>query len=303
MRRNDHLNSLYSFVTTAQLGSFTAAAERLGVTKPAVAKSVNRLEQMLGLKLFHRSTRRLSLTADGEFYLRRCREALDILEHAESVLTEHIEQPSGRLRVDLPAAFGRKLVLPLLLEISQRHPSLSLAITFSERFVDLIEEGIDFVVRIGELKDSSELIVRSLTTQKLVICAAPNYLEHHGYPQVIEDVQQHKCLLGFRREQAVVWSLKEPDGGTHQYAPPVGHEYGDGDAILQATLAGQGLSQVPRWLIEDHLSSGELVEVLTQYSGYEVPINILWPKSSYLLPKPRHTVDFLLQAADKAILV
>lgn len=301
MKNKDNLNGLYSFVTTAQLGSFTAAAERLAVTKSAVAKSVSRLEQRLGLKLFHRSTRRLSLTSDGEFYLCRCREALDILEHAESVLTEHIEKPSGRLRVDLPAAFGRKLVLPLLLEISESHASLSLAVTFSERFVDLIEEGIDLVVRIGELKDSSELIVRSLTTQKLVICAAPSYLERYGYPQIIEDVQQHKCLLGFRNEQAVVWSLKEPDGGTSQYTPPVGHEYGDGDAILQATLAGQGLSQLPRWLIEDHLNSDELVEVLIQYSGYEVPIHILWPKSSYLLPKTRYTVDFLLQQAGKGI--
>jgi len=299
MTKKDNFNGLYSFVTTAQLGSFTAAAERLGLTKSAVAKSVSRLEQKLGLKLLHRSTRRLSLTADGEFYLSRCREALNIMEHAESVLTQHIESPSGRLRVDLPAAFGRKLIMPLLLEISERHPSLSLSITFSERFVDLIEDGIDFVVRIGELKDSSELIVRSLTTQKLVICAAPTYLARHGNPKTIEDVQQHKCVLGFRHEQAVVWRLKEPDGSTRLYTPPVGHEYGDGDAILEATLAGQGLSQLPRWLIEDHLSRGELIEVLTQHAGYEVPIYLLWPKSSHLLPKTRYTVDFLLQEARK----
>ncbi|MDW6003262.1 LysR family transcriptional regulator [Vibrio mangrovi] len=301
MKKKDNLSGIHAFMMTAQLGSFTAAADRLCLTKSAVAKSVGRLEERLGLKLFHRSTRRLSLTPDGEFYLNRCREALDILEHAESVLTEHIEKPSGRLRIDLPAAFGRKLVLPLLLEISQRHPALSLAVTFSERFVDLIEEGIDFVVRIGELKDSSELIVRPLTTQKLVICAAPDYLQRCGVPQSLDDISHHQCILGFRSEQAVVWNLKEADGQTRRYTPPVGHEYGDGDAMLAATLAGQGLCQLPKWLIDDYLERGELVEVLAQYSGYEVPIHILWPKSSHLLPKIRYTVDCLLQEAQKGI--
>ncbi|MFM2483354.1 LysR substrate-binding domain-containing protein [Celerinatantimonas sp. YJH-8] len=301
MKGKDHLGSIHAFIVTAQLGSFTAAAERLRLTRSAVAKSVSRLEEGLGLKLFHRSTRRLSLTVDGEFYLCRCKEAFGILENAEAVLTEHLEKLSGRLRVDLPAAFGRQRVLPLLLEISQQHPSLSLAVTFSERFIDLIEEGVDFVVRIGELKDSSELIVRPLTTQKLVICAAPDYLARCGEPQSIEEIQLHQCLLGFRKDQAVIWYLKQPNGQAYYYTPPVGHEYGDGDALLAAALAGQGLCQLPQWLVGDDLAQGKLVEVLSQYSGYEIPIYILWPKSSHMLPKIRYTIDYLLQKAQNGV--
>jgi len=299
MKNKDNLNGIFAFITTAQLGSFTAAAERLGLTKSAVAKSVSRLEERLGLKLFHRSTRRLSLTPDGELYLASCRKAVDILEHAESILSTHIEKPSGRLRVDLPAAFGRKLVLPLLLEISELNPELSLAISFNERYVDLIDEGIDFVVRIGELRDSSGLIARQLTTQKLALCASPKYVEKHGQPETVEDIDRHRCIVGFRTEQAIVWCLKEQDGSIRRFIPPVGHEYGDGDAMLCATLNGQGLCQLPRWLIQEHLNSGQLVEVLSQYSGCEVPIHILWPKSSHLMPKIRHTVDVLLKEAKK----
>lgn len=170
MRKTDNLGGITAFVTTAQQGSFTAAAEQLGLTKSAVGKSVSRLEARLGLTLFQRSTRRLSLTPDGEAFLSRCQQAIDILEQAEAELTSHVIHPSGRLRVDLPSAFGRQRVLPLLLAITQRYPELSLTVTFSERFVDLIEEGIDLVVRIGELADSSGLVARRLTTQKLVIC-------------------------------------------------------------------------------------------------------------------------------------
>lgn len=209
MRRTDHLGGITAFVATAQQGSFTAAAEKLGLTKSAIGKSVSRLENRLGLKLFQRSTRRLSLTPDGERFLASCQSAIDILEQAEAELTSHTCQPSGRLRVDLPAAFGRQRILPILLDITRRYPELALTVTFSERFVDLIDEGIDLVVRIGELSDSSGLVARRLTTQKLVICASPDYLFNHGEPVSIDDLNHHQCVVGFRRNQPVSWLLKE----------------------------------------------------------------------------------------------
>ena len=139
MRTTDNLGGITAFVTTAQLGSFTAAAERLGLTKSAVGKSVGRLEARLGLKLLHRSTRRLSLTPDGETFLARCQQAIDILAQAEAELTSHVVEPSGRLRVDLPSAFGRQRILPVLLSIVSLYPALTLTVTFSERCVDLID--------------------------------------------------------------------------------------------------------------------------------------------------------------------
>ncbi|EJL91862.1 LysR substrate-binding domain-containing protein, partial [Pantoea sp. GM01] len=248
MRKTDHLGGITAFVTTAQLGSFTAAAERLGLTKSAVGKSVSRLEDRLGLKLFQRSTRRLSLTPDGERFLNSCQNAIDILEQAEAELTSHICQPAGRLRVDLPAAFGRQRILPVLLQITRNYPELALTVTFSERFVDLIEEGIDLVIRIGELADSSGLVARRLTTQKLVICASPDYLLYHGTPVTADALSEHQCVVGFRRNQPISWLLKDMEGEITRFIPPATHEFADGDAMLTATLAGCGLSQLPIWL-------------------------------------------------------
>ncbi|QOL14993.1 LysR substrate-binding domain-containing protein [Dickeya dianthicola] len=298
MRTTDHLGSITVFVTTAQQGSFTAAAERLGLTKSAVGKSVSRLEDRLGLTLFQRSTRRLSLTPDGERFLTSCQSAIDILEQAEAELTSHICHPAGRLRVDLPAAFGRQRILPLLLNITRSHPELELTVTFSERFVDPIEEGIDLVIRIGELADSSGLVARRLTTQKLVICASPDYLLSHGEPLSADELSQHQCVVGFRRNQPISWLLKGNNGQITRYTPPPTHEFADGDAMLAATLAGCGLSQLPLWLVGHYLECGELKQVLVGHSGGEMPISALWPKSRQLLPKIRHVVDTLIRAAE-----
>ena len=302
MRNTDHLGGITAFVTTAQQGSFTAAAERLGLTKSAVGKSVSRLEARLGLKLFLRSTRRLSLTPDGERFLISCQNAMDILEQAEAELASHIFQPSGRLRVDLPAAFGRQRILPLLLQITRRYPELALTVTFSERFVDLIEEGIDLVIRIGELADSSGLVARRLTTQKLVICASPEYLRYAGEPMSSEELSQHKCVVGFRRNQPISWLLKENNGQISRYTPPPTYEFADGDAMLAATRAGCGLSQLPLWLVGKYLESGELKEILVGHSGGEMPISALWPKNRQLLPKIRYVVDTLIKAAEDGLL-
>jgi len=302
MRSHDHLGSITAFVTTAQHGSFTSAAERLGLTKSAVGKSVARLEDRLGLKLFQRSTRRLSLTPDGERYLLSCQNALDVLDQAEAELTSHATHPSGRIRIDLPAAFGRQRVLPYLLKVANQCPELNLTVTFSERFVDLIEEGIDLVVRIGELADSSGLVARRLTTQKLIICAAPRYLEHHGAPETPQGLNYHKCIVGLRRGQPISWLLKEPDGRLTRYPPPPTHEFADGDAMLDAVIAGCGLSQLPLWLVREDLERGTIREVLQGHSGGEMPISALWPASRQMLPKTRYVVDALVEAAQQGAL-
>jgi len=302
LRKTDHLSGITTFVTTARQGSFTAAAEQLGLTKSAVGKSVSRLEERLGIKLFNRSTRNLSLTDDGEKFLASCQCAIDILERAEAEVTSHITHPSGRIRVDLPAAFGRQRILPLLLDITEKYPDLTLTVTFSERFVDVIEEGIDLVIRIGELADSSGLIARRLTTQKLVICAAPDYLSKHNQPVTPDDLALHECVVGVRRNQPISWLLKEKDGTIRRYTPPATHEFSDGEAMLAAVIAGCGLSQLPLWLVQKYLDSGKLVQVMTEYAGGEMPISAIWPKSRQLLPKIRFIVDHLVQAAESGLL-
>lgn len=302
MRTHDQLSGITVFVTTAQLGSFTAAAERLGLTKSAVGKSIGRLEERIGVKLFHRSTRRLSLTPDGENFLTSCQQAIEIMQHAGSVLTSHKQRPSGRLRVDLPAAFGRQRILPLLLQVARDYPELSLTVTLSERFVDLVEEGIDLVVRIGELADSSGIVARRLTTQKLVICASPDYVQTYSEPRIPDDLSHHRCVVGLRRNQPVSWLLKEKNGEILRLIPPATYEFSDGDAMLAAILQGCGLSQLPLWLVAPYIEQGKLVEVLHGHSGVEMPISVLWSKNHQMMPKIRYVVDMLVDAAERGLL-
>ncbi|CDM89455.1 LysR family transcriptional regulator [Xenorhabdus bovienii] len=302
MRKNDHFSGIVAFVATAQLGSFTAAAERLGLTKSAVGKSLNRLEERLGLKLFQRSTRSLSLTPEGDVFLQSCQNAIAILEQAEAGIASHITSPIGRLRIDLPAAFGRQRILPILLNITKEYPELTLSVSFSERFVDVIEDGIDLVIRIGELADSSGLVARRLTTQKLVICAAPDYLQRRGIPTSSDELNQHHCIVGFRRHQPFHWCLRTTNGNNKNITPPPTYELADGDAMLTAVLAGCGLAQLPLWMVNRYLKNGELKTVLPEYSGVEVPISALWPKSCQLLPKIRYVVDTLVAAAENGLL-
>jgi transcriptional regulator, LysR family len=153
-----------------------------------------------------------------------------------------------------------------------------MTVTFSERLIDPIDEGIDLLVRIGELADSSGLVYRKLTTQKLVICAAPEYLHANGYPKEITDIAKHQCIVGLRKNKPKTWIFKENDNELIRYAPSSIQVFADGDAMLAAVLAGCGISQLPLWLVEEYIATGELVVVLDNYSGAEVPINLLWPK-------------------------
>ena len=296
------LSGVLIFVTAARTGSFTRAADRLGITKSAVGKSIAKLEERLGCKLFHRTTRSSGLTVDGEAYFASCSAAVDEILAAEASLTSHQQTPSGRLRVDLPAAYGRSVVLPVLLEVLDANPDLKLTVTFSDAVIDLIEEGIDLSIRFGTLKDSSGLVARRLTVQKQIICASPGYLAKHGCPESVEDLQNHSCIVGFRRGQRMSWSVQNANGELTRITPPGTHEVGDGDAIVSMTVAGHGICQIPNSLVRDHLEAGRLVQVLEKYSTADVAIHAVWPQTRHLLPKVRRVVDELVLRAERGAL-
>ena len=203
MSRIDQLSGVASFVEAARTGSFTAAADRLGITKSAVGKSIARLEDRLGTRLFYRTTRRSSLTLDGETYFASCASALDEIAAAETALDAGRFKPRGRLRIDMPGAFGRGVILPVLIDIAKAEPDLRFAMSFTDRIVDLVEEGIDLAIRVGPLQDSAGLIARKLTEQTLVICGSPGYLEARGIPTSPDDLQSARIarrLDSFRPE-------------------------------------------------------------------------------------------------------
>jgi DNA-binding transcriptional LysR family regulator len=296
----ERLSGIYEFVLAAQEGSFTAAGLRLGLTSSAVGKAVTRIEERLGTKLLHRTTRRLSLTAEGEAYLASCLRVLDELEDTESFLTTGRQEPVGRVRLELPATFGRRHVLPSLLALSRRHPRLDLSVNFSERIADLIADGVDIAVRIGVLKDDSDIAARRLGEQRLVICASRDYLQSHGTPHTKDDLQIHNCIVGWRRSQRAVWLLRDEQGMAEPVNVKVGHEMGDGEAMLNAALSGCGLAQLPTWLVAEHLRTGALLQVLEAWSGGEMPIHVIWPRTKYVQPRVRIVIDELVSLSEQA---
>jgi DNA-binding transcriptional LysR family regulator len=289
----ESLAGIATFVVVSGSSSFTEAGEKLGISKSAVGKAIARLEDRLGVKLFLRTTRRLSLTADGEAYFAVCSAALGEIGEAENHLGSRLGEPAGRLRVDLPAAFGRRVVQPVLLDIAQRYPALQLTLTFNDRIVDLLEEGVDLAVRFGRLDDSGDLIARKLTGHRWVVCATPSYLAAAGTPRVLEDVIAHRCILGHRRGQPLSWHVTV-DGAPTRFMPPATYQIGDADAMVDATLANFGLCQMPLALFRRHIDAGHLVTVLDDFTPSEIDVHAVWPRAVHLRPKVRFVVDALV---------
>lgn len=288
------LSGIATFVVAAKSSTFTEAAEKLGISKSAVGKSIARLEERLGVKLFHRTTRQLTLSTDGEAYFAACSSALGEIASAEAALGSRRHQPSGRLRIDMPVAFGRQVMMPILVEIGKSYPELQFTLTFTDHLIDPIEEGVDLAIRFGDPKDSTDLVARRLTRQRWLICASPDYLRQHGTPQTLEDVQAHHGIVGYRRGQPLSWRVSR-EGIAQRLHPPPTHQIGDGEAIIEATLAGLGLCQIPESLLRRHIASGRLVTVLDDYTPDPIDVYAVWLKTAHLRPKVRLIVDELVK--------
>ncbi len=284
-------DGISEFVSVARLGSFTAVATERGATKSAIGRAVSRLEARLGVKLLHRTTRRLTLTPAGEAWLEHCVAALDELGRGESALMLARDTPAGEVRIDLPTAFGRRHIMPVLLELVERYPGLNLNVSFTDRRVDLVGENIDLAVRIGHLDDSTDLLARRIGLQHMVIVGSPTYLARNGAPRSPADLATHDCIVGRRQGRSIAWLVKQPDGSTARQVVPVKHELQDFEAVLMAVKAGRGLSQLPTWLVQEELRCGALEIVLDGLSGGELPINLLWPSTRTLPAKTRVIVD------------
>lgn len=298
MIEDDPLSGVTVFVAAARAKTFTQAAERLGLTKSAVGKSVTRLEERLGFKLFHRTTRLIRLTADGEAYLTACSAAVDEIKAAEAALASSNQVLSGRLRINMPVVFGRRIVLPILLRIARSHPELTLSLTFTDTTSDLLSQDVDLAVRFGALKDSSHLIGRHLVTQDRVICASPEYLRARGEPKTLDDVGAHHCVMGMGSVNGppLYWAVMD-QGHERRIHPPATHQMSDGEAMVEAAIAGLGLLQLPISVLREPIARGLLIPVLKELSSTAVDVHAVWPKQSHLSPRVRHVVDQLIVAA------
>ena len=286
------------FITVVKAGSFTAAAARFGITKSAVAKSVAQLEARLGVRLLHRTTRRLSLTPEGVAYLEQAEVALDQLRSAEDAARSKANTVRGVLRVDMPAAFGRRIAMPILLDILRTHPDLRLAASFSDRIIDPVEEGVDLCLRFGELPDRTDIAARSLGSQRLVLCAAPRYFQEAGEPTNLGDLQNHACILGSRPGRPASWRFLDEGGQLTSVDPTATHLASDGEVVIDMAIAGFGLCQMPQSLVQPHIDRKELVVALSDRCQVRSSFNAVWPATRTMLPRVRIVVDEFVRRAD-----
>ncbi len=291
---NERLSGIAAFVQAVEAGSFAHAAQRMNVTRSAVGKSIARLEQRLGVRLFQRTTRSQRLTSDGEAYYERCVRALAELDAADAALDSGRREPTGRLRVSCPVLFGRRCVAPVLVALANEHPRLSLEISFSDRVVDLVDEGFDLAVRIGDLGDSDSLAARKLGMQHMGICAAPSYLARCGAPTSAEQLRGHVGIIYGRPGERRAWRVRESDGRVHEVHCEARLWFDDLQAIADAAIAGAGLAWLPCWMLAQYARTGELAMVMTHERLLGAEIHAVWPKTRYLPSKTRAAIDALV---------
>ncbi|MCA7992169.1 LysR family transcriptional regulator [Burkholderia cepacia] len=298
---DERLRGVAEFVDVVDSGSFAAAALRLGVTRSAVAKVVARLERRLGTRLLQRTTRQLGLTDEGLVYYEQCRRLLVELGETEAALDAGQREPAGRLRVSVPVLFGRQCVAPLMRRLVERHPRLEIDVSFSDRVADLVNDGFDIAVRIGELADTSALVGRKLGVQRMGVCASPAYLERHGRPAGLDELASHVGIAYSRGGQPTPWPIVGANGAVHDHRPAGRLRLDDLQAIADAAAAGAGLAWLPCWLMAPYLRDGRLALVLDSNSVSGAEVFAVRPASRHVPSKVRVVIDALVDEIPKML--
>lgn len=289
----DHFGDVLAFVRVADTASFTQAAEKLGVTRSAVGKSIARLEENLATRLVHRTTRSVSLTEEGRLFYDHALRILCEVDDAEAILAERNQVPKGRLRLDVPTAFGRLHVLPVLHRFLADWPELEADITFSDDYCDLVSDGIDVAVRIGGPTDSG-LIRQVLAPHHLITCASPAYLQQHGTPQGLDDLQHHKKIVFTYANAPVPWRYQIGDE-LRDVAVQGNLRLNNTEAIRDAALNSLGIAQLGAFLVGEDIKRGRLVPVLQAQHRQEMPITAVYPTRRHVSPKVRRFIEALRQ--------
>jgi DNA-binding transcriptional LysR family regulator len=287
------LQDIIAFVAVAQTGSFTGAAERLGANKSGVGKAVQRLEKHLAAQLFQRTTRAVHLTEDGEIYLSAAQAAIERLREAEQALAANRAEPVGRVRVDLPAGFGR-LMLPTLGELRARYPKVVVELALSDRMSDPVADGWDIVVRVGHLPVDSDMTVRKICDLKLGLYASPSYLARRGAILSLADLGEQDAVL-FRspRGQLHAWSLND-QGQRRDFAPSPALILGDGHALVEAAAMGMGMAQIMDRFAQPFIRDGRLVHVLPEADVAGPPVHALIPVGHRMTAKTRVVLEHIV---------
>lgn len=292
------LQPLLAFAETAKRGNFAAASREMGCTPSTLAKAVSRLEKQLGVRLFHRTTRQVALTDDGQRLFARCQSVLAELALLQEEAAGTREEPAGTLHIDMPVTFGRRVMLPLLARLSQTYPRLSINARFSDLYVDLVKEGIDVAIRTGPLRDST-LVARHFATQELLLFASPTYLAHAGTPTNLAQLADHTAVL-FRVPSTGKdrpWNFRS-HGRNVTLMPTARLHVDEGDAIVRAAALGLGIGQVPHYMVTDHIARGELIELLPTMRPAPMPIAAVMPSARMIPARVRVLLELIERSAD-----
>ncbi len=285
----DLFRSMRAFVTVAQAGSMSAAAHQLGLSPAMVGQHVAALEEHLGTRLLHRTTRRQSLTDFGANYIEQCRDILERVALAELEAETLRSTPRGQLRITAPVSFGAEVLVPALGKYCERAPEVTLDITLTDRAVDLVEEGFDLAFRVGTPPDS-RLVARRLRAYRMIVCAAPDYLERTGWPEHPSDLARF-TMIAFTPAARAPWKFSR-NGETVEVTPPRRITVNSGQALRTAALAGLGLIQQPKLLLASDLREGRLVPVLEDWQLGERPLSLVYYRDRHMTPRLRGFISF-----------
>ena len=289
----DHLNDMATFASVVSEGSFSRAAQSLGLSKATISKRISRLEDRLGARLLNRTTRRLSLTEIGSAFNEHCSRLVAEAEEAEQTVTALTANPRGTLRVNVPMSFGRLHIARAIPQFLAQFPDLKVDITLDDAFVDLVHGGYDLAIRIAELPDSS-LVARRLAPSRRVVCGSPGYFRRRGVPETPDDLKNHECLSYRYLATTGSWPFRK---GQRTWSIPVSGSLSanNGDVLLAAAVAGTGLVLVPTFMVEQQLRSGALLPVLASYAESDFGIYAVYPHRRHVSAKVRAFVDYFAE--------
>ncbi|CAI0718423.1 D-malate degradation protein R [Serratia entomophila] len=285
----DNLTDLLVFVRVADACSFTLAAEKLGISRSLAGKCLNRLEERLATRLLHRTTRSVRLTEDGQVFYEHALRILSEVDEAETAINTRRRTPRGRLRLDLPVAFGRLHILPILGEFLRQWPEVDVDVTFSDDYSDLVRDGIDLAIRIAG-NDDSRLVRKVLAPHRLITCASPDYLAQRGEPQTPDELADHHTLLFTHQGVPAPWRY-ELNGLQREYQIRGRTRFNNVEALRDSAIAGAGLCQVGAFLVGEQIAAGTLVPVLERYCRRGPPICAVYPTRRYLSPKVQRFLE------------
>ena len=297
--QRSNLNEILVFMAVVDERSFVAGGRAMGLTRSAAGKSVSRLEDRLGVRLLNRTTRTLSLTDEGQLFYDRGLQILAAIEDAESSVAGRTGTPRGLLRLTVPDAFGRLVILPLIRKYLETWPDIQVEVSFTDRQADIVEEGFDLALRIGGANSDTRLVSRVVAKYEAVLCASPSYIAARGEPLDIDALAHHECLIFSSRNRRQSWLVRDAEGAWVKARGRSRLRLDSGDAIRDAAVSGLGIAFLPDFLVAGDLAAGRLQRVLPDLELGEVSIAAIYPTKRLLEPRVRRFIDLIVDELGK----